>query len=297
MRIWFSLSCCLLIACPLVGFAEPHGAFIETLPNGSIHWSDGVLMAHSRIFSDTPSDTSSVEGGPSKEAMLRRSREASIHQLLVTMAHIRMDAFRYVGHVMSADPKVAARAAEMAAAASVIDAGPSDEAGGVAVQVQMSMLGPLAQLVLPESIKPVESIKSFTPAAPGNTASGSPELRTPPEEPNVFTGLVVDARGTGARPAMVPMLVDENGREIFGSAFVSRDYAVQQGVCMYVSALDKPERHPRVGPKPLVVKGLHTLEDRNCDVVISNADAAKLRDASANLGFLKKCRVIIILDP
>ena len=66
---------------------------------------------------------------------------------------------------------------------------------------------------------------------------------------------------------------------------------------MYVSALEHLDQHPRVGPKPLVVKGLSTLFDRTCDIVISNTDAAKLRDMSANLSFLKQCRVVIVLDP
>ena len=104
---------------------------------------------------------------------------------------------------------------------------------------------------------------------------------------NVYTGLIVDARGTGAKPAMVPLLVDESGKEVYGSVFVSREYAVQQGVCMYAGDLTNSEQHPRVGPKPLVVKGLRTFGGRNCDIVISNADAAKLMDVSANLSFLK----------
>ena len=115
-------------------------------------------------------------------------------------------------------------------------------------------------------------------------------------EPDAYTGLIVDARGIGAKPAMVPVLVDENGKEVYGSAFVSREYAVQQGVCQYLRILGDAANLVRVAPKPLWVKGLRTSNSAACDIVISNADASRLRGTSSHLSFLKQCRVIILMD-
>jgi hypothetical protein len=231
--------------------------------------------------------------------MMRKAREAAAGHMLQTLHQVRLDGTRNVARVMASDRLVEARGAEMAAAAPVVDQAEQPD-GKLEVTVQMALLGPLAQLVLPESIKQVESIRSIPSVEGGQAKAAMPELAgypAAPDESNVYTGLIVDARGTGAKPAMVPLLVDESGKEVYGSVFVSREYAVQQGLCMYAGDLADPEQHPRVGPRPLVVKGLRTLEGRESAIVISSADAAKLMDVSANLGFLKQCRVIIILDP
>ncbi len=83
---------------------------------------------------------------------------------------------------------------------------------------------------------------------------------------------------------------------VYGSAFVSREYAVQQGMCGYSKNLDTSLSNQRVANHPLVVKGLKTAALRPSDIVINNADATTLRGASQNLSFLKQCRVIIIMD-
>ena len=49
---------------------------------------------------------------------------------------------------------------------------------------------------------------------------------------------------------------------------------------------------PRVADNPLVVKGLRTTQPGHADIIISNADASKIRASSEHLSFLKKCRVI-----
>ena len=105
---------------------------------------------------------------------------------------------------------------------------------------------------------------------------------------------MVDARGLDAKPALVPVLTDEDGKEVYSPAFISREYAVQQGVCVYARAIGEQER--RVGTRPLLAKGLRTVAGRVCDIVISNADASKIRGDSAHLEMLKQCRVIILLD-
>jgi len=38
----------------------------------------------------------------------------------------------------------------------------------------------------------------------------------------VFSGLIIDCRGLHVKPALAPKIVDEEGREIYGSAYVTR---------------------------------------------------------------------------
>jgi hypothetical protein len=147
--------------------------------------------------------------------------------------------------------------------------------------MEVNLRGGFAQLVLPKDIKPLDSI---TPVTMNKTSSP------------VFTGLVVDAKGLGIRPVMVPRILDENNQEVYGSAFVSREYAVQNGMSGYARNLKEILDNQRVSDHPLVVKGLKTFEPGCSEIVISNADASKLRSASESLYFMKKCRVIIVID-
>jgi hypothetical protein len=153
--------------------------------------------------------------------------------------------------------------------------------GTVEITLQMDLRGGFSQLVLPEEIKPLESI---TPMVPVQSSSA------------VYTGLIVDARGLRARPAMSPKVLDENGQEVYGSAFVSREYAVQQGMSGYAKTVAAARTNQRVTDNPLIVKGLRVEGAGHSDIVISNADASVLRSASENLSFMKKCRVMIVVD-
>ena len=108
--------------------------------------------------------------------------------------------------------------------------------------------------------------------------------------------MVVDSRGLKTRPAMSPKIIDENGQEVYGSAYVSREFAVQQGMSGYAKDLQKAMNNERVASNPLVVKGIKTNEQGHSNVVISNADASKIKSSSDNLSFLKKCRVMIVVD-
>ena len=131
----------------------------------------------------------------------------------------------------------------------------------------------------------------------GSGASNAAAGASPPEPAgDIFSGLVVDTRGIDFRPALDLKIMDENGHEVYGSAFVSREYAVQTGICGFVRDLAAARRDPRVGTRPLTVRGLSSPAARGADIVISNADAAKLRSASTHLEFLKQCRVMIVVN-
>jgi hypothetical protein len=108
--------------------------------------------------------------------------------------------------------------------------------------------------------------------------------------------LVIDTRGLKIKPVMVPKILDEDAREVYGSAFVSREYAVQQGMSGYSKDLSAAQSDQRVADHPLTVKGLRTAGVEHSDIVISNTDAHRLRSASENLSFMRKCRVIIVVE-
>ena len=110
------------------------------------------------------------------------------------------------------------------------------------------------------------------------------------------TGLIVDAKGLGVRPAMAPKIVDENGNEVYGSRYVSREWAVQIGMVGYDKDVTRATTNDRVTSNPIVVKAVRVAGANKADVVISNADAAMIHAASQNMNFLDKCKVMFIVD-
>ncbi len=111
-----------------------------------------------------------------------------------------------------------------------------------------------------------------------------------------FTGLVIDARGLGLRPAMAPKVIDEQGDEVYGSRFVSREYAVDIGMVGYEKDINRARSNERVTDNPLIVKGLKVSGPNKTDVVLSADDAARIHNAAANMNFLQHCKVMFVLD-
>ncbi|MDP6205683.1 MAG: hypothetical protein QF457_07735, partial [SAR324 cluster bacterium] len=82
---------------------------------------------------------------------------------------------------------------------------------------------------------PDEALTSSTGEAPreisgpSSGSSGSARL----EPGRVYTGLVIDARGSGAQPAMSPKIYDEEGNELYGSAYVDQEFVQKHGMAGY----------------------------------------------------------------
>jgi hypothetical protein len=258
---------------PVSGQTEAQVDFLEQLSTGFINWTSGSVTA---------------KGIGSVGSAIRNAVQ--------TAFQVRMNAGGRVADLTRPNINLRIEVEEMASAAEIIDQKKLSD-GSSEVTVKMELFGGFAQLLLPTDIKQVESIK---PLSRSQEMSGEKDMtvarRRAGIETDAYTGLIVDARGIGARPAMVPMLLDENDKEVYGSAFVSREYAVQQGVCLYMRNVGDSANLVRVAPRPLWVKGLRTKTRAGCDIVISNADASKLRGASSHLSFLKQCRVIILMD-
>ncbi|MCP4501031.1 MAG: hypothetical protein GY822_13815 [Deltaproteobacteria bacterium] len=130
----------------------------------------------------------------------------------------------------------------------------------------------------------------------GTKKSKKARKSVPTKGPATYSGLVVNARGLGALASISPRILDEKGREVYGAGVVSGKGMKQGGIASYVKAPAKAKSHERAGKTPLVVKALKVSSKNKTDIVISNADADKLRDKGSNLTFLKDAHVVIVVD-
>jgi len=268
--------------------------------SGSINWSQGIMTA-----TGIGSPPEKYYGKPQARPMALRAAQLDAYRnLLEVTKGVRINSVTVVEDSMVSSDMIRSQVDGMVKGTQVIKKEYLSD-GTVEVTIAMSLRGGFAQLILPKDIKQVPEIKTIPPAPPAPPAVEQvgqvpvpppPQPAIPTPAPVIYTGLVVDARGLGARPAMSPKLRDERGQEVYGSAYVSREYAVQQGMAGYAKDLTASQTNPRVTNEPLTVKGLKTEGPGQSDLVISNADADKIRSASENLSFLKKCRVMIVLD-
>ncbi len=165
--------------------------------------------------------------------------------------------------------------------------------GSVEVTVEMSIDGDLANLTMPKSEFKEEN--SLQPTENFNNTQTGSESTTTTQNSGIFTGLIINCQEVNLRPALAPKVIDEDGREVYGTANVSREYAVQQGMMGYLKDLQKAAGNTRVGANPYQIKAINSSGTNKADIVISNADAQKVRELGSKLNFLRECRVIAVL--
>lgn len=280
----------ILTVAPGHGYGADPRALIEIRENGAIDWTAGVVEA--RGTGIPPTYTYDRKPLISRQNILAQATTKAQHNLLETIVNLRINAESRVIDVVEAYPSVMAQLRGMVQKAPELENLRQYQYDGtVEVWSRMELSGGFSQLILPPEIRHIEPIKQIL--TPGND-----RLRqSRPRSSQIFSGMVVDARGMQAVPVLAPRILDENLEEVFGPAYVSREFAVQHGVARYTTDIGKAKFNQRIFDNPLIVKALKVLWPGRCDFIISNADAAKLKSASEHLKFLKECRVIIVLDP
>jgi hypothetical protein len=111
-----------------------------------------------------------------------------------------------------------------------------------------------------------------------------------------YTGLIIDATAIEFCPVLYPVVISELGSEIYSALFISREIAVQQGVCRYVCAMDSVDTVRWVGENPISVKALRTGGPGNSSIVISRSDADIIEKTRERHRFMRECRVIILVS-
>ncbi len=157
-----------------------------------------------------------------------------------------------------------------------------DDGGRVKATAALSLSGGVLHLLLPESIKPIHPLHQ--------------RGKSNAEKKESLSGLIVDARGCEIQPALVPRILDEEGKIVYGPEYMNRDFAAQTGTAVYIKDMDSALKVERIGKNPLVFESVRKTEAAPTDVVISNADAEQVRGSAGNIQLLQKCRVVIVLD-
>jgi hypothetical protein len=108
------------------------------------------------------------------------------------------------------------------------------------------------------------------------------------------TGVVIDGRGLGLKPALLPKIIDPQGQEIYVGQVVARTNAVEQGVAGYAKDVNAASNNFRVTDNPAVMRGVRASGAARTDIMLSQSDSQMLRDLGKKGDFLQYCRVIIV---
>jgi len=250
---------------------------VESFENGKIDWTTGVGSAIG-IGAPPPKPVNMAQA----RAMAKRAAViVARRNLLEIIKGVRIDSLTLVKDFVVQSDIIRNQVDGYLERSQVVDIAYMSD-GSVEATVAMNLRGGFSNLMLPKSIQSIPAIRQ-------------PQV-SPGAQGEAYTGLVVDTRGFQVKPAMSPKVVDEDGNEVYGSSYVSRDYAINQGMAGYAKDLTAAQTNDRVTNNPLTVKGIKTADTGDSDVVISNADAARIKASADNLTFLQKCRVMVVLD-
>jgi len=270
---------------------------------GSVDWISQIIRA-TGIGAPNPNLPQAAQRASAIEA----AKLEAMKSLLGTVQGMSLDAETTVRNYMVENAVINTRVSGVLRGYTVVDTRYMST-GDVEVTVEMPIAGALSEALLPGTfgggIIPTTGIAVCptcgqpwphgkpVPAGVNLVQAGSTGMSA---AGGVYTGLIVDARGLGVRPAMAPKILTENNTEVYGSKYVSRDWAVQIGMVGYDKDVNKARTNDRVTANPLVVKGIRATGSNKADIVISSADAAAMQGAAANMNFLDKCKVMFILD-
>jgi hypothetical protein len=109
-----------------------------------------------------------------------------------------------------------------------------------------------------------------------------------------YTGLVIDARGTGFKPCLRPNIFGKS-KLIYPGSYVDRHIAVRQGYARFYRDLRQAQQSSMVGKLPYTIKAAGTITGSSRTLLLPDAASSELFaiiDDSTN--FMSRCRVVIV---
>ncbi len=251
--------------------------------HGFVDWSNGVIRA---VGLGVPPDTA-ANARHAHEMAKRAGRVVAYRNLLEIVEGIHVDSHTLVKNYMVESDTVNTKVRGMVHGARVIEEKAFPD-GSYQVTVEMALSGDFQRTVIPprkHAPDPLKFSKNLGSIETQNAA-----------DITVYTGLVVDAQGLDVKKTMAPKLLMEDGRVAYGAEWVDPEVVQQQTVVGYVHGISNAKLHRRVIATPLVIKALRVDPEHPSNLVISDADAQTLHMVPDHLAFLKKAKVLVVLQ-
>ncbi len=249
-------------------------------PNGRADWTTGIVTAKG-IGIPPKNPASALQA---KEMARTAAWAVALRNLLEAVKGVYVDSTTTVNNFVTTNDEVRTRVEGMVKGAKLVKELEMPD-GSFETTVEMKLTGDFSGVVLPRPSPRTESLPQYKkPVVDGHTISKS------------YSGLVVDARGTGAHAALAPRILNEQGDEAYSVAYVEQRGMAEQGIAIYVPDLPSAQANPRVTSTPLLVKALRASGNNRTDLVVSDADVQTIHGVPDHFKFLKQAKVLVILD-
>ncbi|HMA65345.1 MAG TPA: hypothetical protein VKO63_09110, partial [Chitinispirillaceae bacterium] len=199
-----------------LSFAQMQPVVSGAQGNGNIDWAKRTVIS-TGIGAPNPDLPQAAQ----RPAALRAAQQISLRNALETIKGIYLNSTTTVNNFMVSNDQINSSVSGFVQGFQQ-QGNPkymSDGSVEVTMSIPLDGIGGIGDILLGTSVGSTPSITSF------EKTTGSREI--------VFTGLIIDCKGYTVKPALSPRVLDENDREVYGSAYVSREWAVKNGVVGY----------------------------------------------------------------
>ncbi len=255
-----------LLFCWAAGALAKGGEVSQTVGHGEINWSQKTITA-------TGSGAPSLKATNVAAARLGAERAAkmdALRNIIEAVKGVRVSDGQSAGDMMASVPTLRAKVEGVVRGFKVLDTKYYSD-GGVDLIVQVALDGVLTEVLMPNAGSKAE-------------ASG---------DSGGVTGVIINAKGLGVKPALAPRILDDKGVPVFAPELVRHEAIARHGVCGYSSSLDTATKDGRVADKPLIIRAVKLAKQGGSDLVVSAADAGKLKKLAS---VLADGKVIIVVD-
>jgi hypothetical protein len=297
---------------------------IETVGPGRVNWTTGLVTATG--IGAPPAHA--VNQAQARAMAERAAHSVAVRNLLEAVRGIQVDSASLVENYMVKSEVIKTRVSGLIKGAQRIKTDHQPD-GSVEVTVGIALAGEFLDAIIsrefgksvsitgPSATAPPRTVPiPSTPSAPQKAEVPAPQAPSvkpaepvpppkapaaiPPVEPapsaDAYTGLIVDARGLGLKPALVPRLLDEQGKELYAGDVLTRDQAVQAGVAGYSKDMIAGSRQPRVTDNPLIVKGVRVSGNKATDIVLGEEGVKAIQQSEPSAHYLRQARVVVVYD-
>ena len=269
---------------------EAQNQCTKNFREGCIDWANGVFYA---VGFGVP-NTKFKSAAQRNYSALVAAEQVAMRNLLRLVETTHLDSETTVQDGMLESDRIRTKIKGQIRQVQMVGAPRYMSDGSVNVTMKMQMREVIKVLAEDPRIKAFSAPHEIqAPQALGSTSTAGSSTST---ASGVFTGLLIDARGTEISPALSPKVLNQDGDVIYGFADVDRQFSLEQGMMGYLKDPQAARTNERIKDRPFEIKALHSSGKNNADLVISNADGVRLRQMNREQSFLREARVMVVLD-
>ena len=267
---------------------------------GGIDWEANIVYG----VGDGVPPTNAINPAQARVRAKRAAMDEAMARLLEMVQEVRVDAESTTRDFVNESRAVNTAVSGLVRNAEVEEIRQFDD-GSYQIKMRMPIHDQkgLSRTLLPTMLNQVQKVSIVTRSSRSASGAGSQNSTTavnvtsemqPAGAGETHTGLIVDATGVGASPAMYPSILSTSGDVLYDISVPDPNVSVIDGVAAYRTSLEKARKDKRAGANPLVVKAAEAAGSAKSNLVIDDADAEKIAALGGDV--LRGAKVIIVTE-